>query len=136
MWLSMAEVVYVPTNEWVRVPAAGPLVAAKHVEYYYQTKRAASPIDEGMLLIAQALIFSRAAAVVGTLTSNYLLVVVELAELQRPPGAPPLEVIDLDGNAYFPCGCQDPFFPCRGAPSSTDCACGGELVPCTFSTEQ
>ena len=29
-----AEVVYVPTNEWVRVPAAGPLVAAKHVEYY------------------------------------------------------------------------------------------------------
>ena len=81
-----AEVVYVPTNEWVRVPAAGPLVAAKHVEYYYQTKRAASPIDEGMLLIAQALIFSRAAAVVGTLTSNYLLVVVELAELQRPPG--------------------------------------------------
>ena len=65
-----AEVVYVPTNEWVRVPAAGPLVAAKHVEYYYQTKRAASPIDEGMLLIAQALIFSRAAAVVGTLTSK------------------------------------------------------------------
>ena len=65
------EVVYVPTNEWVRVPAAGPLVAAKHVEYYYQTKRAASPIDEGMLLnIAQALIFSRAAAVVGTLTSK------------------------------------------------------------------
>jgi len=103
-----AEVVYVPTNEWVRVPAAGPLVAAKLVEYYYQTKRAASPIDEGMLLIAQALIFSRAAAVVGTLTSNYLLVVVELAELQRPPGAAPLEVIDLDGNAYFPCGCQDP----------------------------
>jgi hypothetical protein len=103
-----AEVVYVPTNEWVRVPAAGPLVAAKHVEYYYQTKRAASPIDEGLLLIAQALIFSRAVAVVGTLTSNYLLVVVELAELQRPPGAAPLEVIDLDGNAYFPCGCQDP----------------------------
>ena len=64
------EVVYVPTNEWVRVPAAGPLVAAKHVEYYYQTKRAASPIDEGVLLIAQALIFSRAAAVVGTLTSK------------------------------------------------------------------
>ena len=68
-----------------------------------------------MLLIAQALIFSRAAAVVGTLTSNYLLVVVELAELQRPPGAPPLEVIDLDGNAYFPCGCQDPL-PCPWGP--------------------
>ena len=87
-----------------------------------------------MLLIAQALIFSRAAAVVGTLTSNYLLVVVELAELQRPPGAPPLEVIDLDGNAVtFLAAVKIPF---RGAPSSTDCACGGELVPCTFSTEQ
>ena len=68
-----------------------------NVNYRYVADELAYLLEDG-----------RAAAVVGTLTSNYLLVVVELAELQRPPGAAPLEVIDLDGNAYFPCGCQDP----------------------------
>ena len=55
--------------------------------------------------VAQAWLLSRSAALVGTLTSNYMGVVFEMASAQC--GTAPPELIDLDGNAYFPCSVNE-----------------------------
>ena len=86
------EVVWVPHSQWMLSPHRGAIVAAKVVARTHEAL-AQSPTlsagpggshyDEGMLLVAQAALLARAKALVGTLTSNYLLSVLEIAPWVR-----------------------------------------------------
>ena len=63
--------------------------------------------DEGEMQIAQLLLLSRASTLVGTLTSNYLLLAYEMALRARHlRGEPPPTLIDLDGNVPYPCSAK------------------------------
>ena len=77
--------------------------------------------DEGEMQVAQLLLLARAGALVGTLTSNYLLVAYDMAVRQRHLAAePPPSLIDLDGNKYYSCTVREkpPWGPRFGRPGS------------------
>ena len=129
-------VTWVPHHRFFVSPNPGPIVAAKMVEGQHrryaqeessqhnrillsEKDRAVRDGDEGEVQIAQLLLLARASALVGTLTSNYLLLAYEMAmhlrggvgELQAPPN-----LHDLDGNSYFQCSVreQPPWGPDKG----------------------
>ena len=74
--------------------------------------------DEGEVLAAQLVVLSQSAALVGTLTSNYLLLAYEMAlHARHRDGAPSAPLLfDLDGNDYFACSVKDapPWGPAKG----------------------
>lgn len=110
------QVVWLPHHLWTIQPGQGTLVAAKALERRNANRHAgpAPQSDEGMLLLAQAMLLSRAVALVGTLTSNYLYLALDLA-IQNSGQEPP-ELIDLDNNPYFPCsvGVEPPWGAVHG----------------------
>lgn len=59
--------------------------------------------------VTQLVLLSRASVLIGTLTSNYLLLAYEMAVHARHAlGLPPPPLHDLDGNEYYPCSAKDP----------------------------
>ena len=124
----------IPKERFAIRPTAGRVVAAKMVEMLHRDAadrksgrsdrlqwRAKHEGDEGEMQVAQLVLLSRAASLVGTLTSNYLALAYEMAVRARHLEAePPPALIDLDGNRYFPCSVRDapPWGPTFGRPQS------------------
>ena len=76
----------------------------------------APPFDEGQLLLAQAQLLAAGSVVVATLTSNYALLVHDLAAERKQTAWP--DFFDLDGNEPYPCHAREkaPFGPQYGQP--------------------
>ena len=112
-------VVWVPLSRWVLPPRDAKILASKVIENTYwrsgpsisSTNRAMKEGDEGEILLAQALLLARFTALVGTLTSNYLLLVhemaFEVANREDAGAREPPEMIDLDGNVHYPCSARE-----------------------------
>ncbi|KAL1512025.1 hypothetical protein AB1Y20_005300 [Prymnesium parvum] len=102
--LPQVAVSHVPLDAWKVRPHTGRLLAAKIIENIHASHaegRAAAPArDEAQLLMAQVYLLAGARLFVGTLTSNYALMV---HDLMRAGG----EVVDLDGNEYYGCSVID-----------------------------
>ena len=79
----------------------------------------APPFDEGQLLLAQAQLLAAGSVVVATLTSNYALLVHDLAAERKQTAWP--DFYDLDGNEPYPCHAREkaPFGPQFGQPVRT-----------------
>ena len=130
-----------PQHTVVRVPESrfvvaankfGRVVAAKMIESIHRDATTRAPQanerlrwraehegDEGEILLAQLVLLSRAAVLVGTLTSNYLQLALEMASHTRFLRAEPRPaLIDLDGNTYYSCRVSDkpPWGPVFGHP--------------------
>jgi hypothetical protein len=121
---------WVPFDRLYVNPQKARLVAAKTIEALHKDagvrgpqlsdrmqRRAQLEGDEGEVQLAQLVLLSRATALVGTLTSNYLLLAYEMAvDVRAREGQPPPAVLDLDGNTYFPCSVRDrpPWGPRHG----------------------
>ena len=58
-------------------------------------------VDEGLVLLATAQLIARARSIVGTLTSNYGLLLHDLAA--RHWGSDRADFRDLDNNSYYSC---------------------------------
>ena len=121
---------WLPFDRFYIKPTRMRLVAAKTIDQLHKDAQAKGPLlsdsmqrraqlegDEGELQLAQLVLLSRATALIGTLTSNYLLLAYEMAVHARalvdeyPPA-----LLDLDGNDYYPCSIRDPppWGPLRG----------------------
>ena len=131
--------VWVPHKYFLASPGSmGRTVAAKHVQANYELggrlhqhargpagsgrrgaaeKELGTSFDEGMLLMATAELIAEARAVVGTLTSNFGLLLHDLAARQHNGSSP---FIDLDRNKYYSCNVrvEPPWGPLRGRPSA------------------
>ena len=69
-----------------------------------EAERAERDGDEGEVQMAQLLLLARASTLIGTLTSNYLLLAYDMGVWARHhAGEAPPGLVDLDGNAYYPC---------------------------------
>ena len=115
--------VHVPNELWKVKPHQGKLLAAKVIENIHSSDAArggaAPEQDEGQLLMAQAYLLAGANLFVGTLTSNYGLMVHDLMQspalahvFTRPHGdrsehISPGVYVDLDGNEYYSCSIKD-----------------------------
>ena len=101
---------WIPFEMWKIKPHAGRLLAAKYIDNVHTadadrvTKRPTH--DEAQLLMVQIFMLARARVLVGTLTSNFALLVYDLMAQQRPGFDP--HMVDLDGNSYYSCSCKDP----------------------------
>jgi hypothetical protein len=128
---------WVPHKYFLVSPGSlGRTVAAKHVQANYELggrlhQHANSPaggrrqsaaeqelgtsFDEGMLLMATAELIAGARAVVGTLTSNFGLLLHDLAARQHNGTS---SFFDLDNNNYYSCSVrvEPPWGPLRGRP--------------------
>ena len=131
---SRYNVARIPDDRFVIQPSKGRVVAAKMVENLHRDaqrkeERGMLPTqrwsvqskwgDEGEMQVAQLLLLSRASTLVGTLTSNYLLLANEMALRARHlRGEPPPTLIDLDGNVPYACSAKmaPPWGAAFGAP--------------------
>jgi hypothetical protein len=129
-WLRVA---WVPHERFLLMHAhrhRQPIVAAKVVDNTYGSKQVDIRMptanvlrngDEGEMLVAQLLLLSRAHVLIGTLTSNYLLLAFEMAVRWRGlRGEQPPSIIDVDGNEYFMCSVKEtpPWGPSHGRGAS------------------
>ena len=124
--LPQVTVSHVPNELWKVKPHQGRLLAAKVVENIHKSDAArVGPVpeqDEGQLLMAQAYLLAGARLFVGTLTSNYGLMVHDLMQSpalvhttdrtaggQGEEGVAPFGgvYVDLDGNEYYSCSIKD-----------------------------
>lgn len=128
---------WVPHRFFFHAPSSGAVVAAKRLEQFHgrtaedRKRRAAAsnahqrpgggelgvPYDEAMVLMASAQLIAEARAVVGTLTSNFGLLLHDLAT-RHHNGTNPF--VDLDDNPYYSCNVrtEPPWGPLRGRASS------------------
>jgi len=131
---------WVPHKYFLVSPGSmGRTVAAKHVQANYERggrlhqhanspsgggrrqsaaeKELGTSFDEGMLLMATAELIAGARAVVGTLTSNFGLLLHDLAARQHNGTSP---FVDLDNNNYYSCNVrvEPPWGPLRGRPKA------------------
>lgn len=150
---------WVPFELFVRGPLQGATVAAKVVEQKYdpswsrrfgqrRPKIGGVRPDEGLVLLATAQLMAQARVIVGTLTSNYGLLLHDLAERhwgdgqsdfrdldgtvshhrtsrREPPclnlGTERRDTLAHAGNSYYPCNVrvEPPFGPRYGRPSAS-----------------
>lgn len=124
---------YIPHAAWAMPPGEGKAAAAVIVANKYASPAAATanakvakalgddapPFDEGQLLLAQAQLLAAGSVVVATLTSNYALLVHDLAAERKQTAWP--DFYDLDGNEPYPCHAREkaPFGPQYGQPVRT-----------------
>mmetsp|Transcript_12826 Transcript_12826/g.33101 ORF Transcript_12826/g.33101 Transcript_12826/m.33101 type:complete len:180 (-) Transcript_12826:108-647(-) len=104
-------VVHIRKDAWRVAPHESRLLAAKVIDNIHTSTaammNAAPRDDEGQLLLAQALLLARARVFVGTLTSNYALMVHDLMKAHWLGAAVQPDLVDLDGNDYYSCSVKE-----------------------------